>query len=148
MSETRQLTASKVKILPELNAESGLYEDKWPYGPWKKPRGLRLGCGLCNMDKLFNTRQQYEVHKKGKGHQAHFERWKTDEIEKQDLRDKNKKLEKEILRMKKKNRKMVAQYARKDREIAELKEANAQLELELDDTLSESEDDFEDAEED
>ena len=147
MSEA-QLIASNVKILPELNAESGLYEDKWPYDPWKKPRSLKLCCGLCNTDTLFNRRDQYEIHKKGKGHQAHFERWKTDEIEKQDLRDKNKKLEKEILRMKKKNRKMNAQYARKDREMAELREANAQLELELDDTLSESEDDFEDAEED
>lgn len=146
MSET-QIVAALERILPELNNETKCYEDKWPYAPYKKPRSLQLCCGLCNNDRIIANRQLYDSHKKGKGHLAHFERWKTDEKEKQDLRDKNKKLEKEKLRMIKKNKKLVLQSSRKDREIAELKERLAVLVVQLDNTQSESDDEFEDAEE-
>ena len=146
MSET-QIVAALERILPELNNETKCYEDKWPYAPYKKPRSLQLCCGLCNNDRIIANRQLYDSHKKGKGHLAHFERWKTDEKEKQDLRDKNKRLEKEKLRMIKKNKKLVLQSSRKDREIAELKERLAVLVVQLDNTQSESDDEFEDAEE-
>ncbi len=147
MPET-QLTTSSAKIDPEYNAETGKYEEPWPYEPWKKPRKLELYCGCCNTDKVFETRQKWEAHKKGVFHQAQFERWKSDEKEKQDLRDRILQLEKKEKRHNRKEKKLLSKSLTLERKLAEVNERYAQLELKLDDTRSDSEDDFEDAESD
>lgn len=146
MSET-QIVETARKIVPILNNETKEYEDNWPWSwPQKKPKELKITCGCCNTSTYFSTSQQYKSHKGTINHIIQVERWKLDEIEKQELRKKIKQLEKQRKRDAKTIKKKTVKLTITERELAEEKAKNAILELQLDNTPTDSEDEFEDAE--